>query len=70
MARTQKSKHKMQKQENATKKQRGNGAPWLVNVKKSYEVTRDMTKLCRNPSMFRKPKKKIVAGYKREHKKY
>ena len=44
-------------------RQRGGKMPWVVDPKKGYEATRDMTKALKKPVNV-KQAKRTVAGYK------
>lgn len=63
--RVKKTKTKRQK----PRRQRGGSIPWVVDVKKGYEVTRDMIKAVQKPIDW-KAAKRDVSRYKREYRAY
>ena len=50
--------------------QQGEGIPWLVDVKKGFEVTSDLVKALKKPQMSAAQGRKMVSGYKEQYQAY
>ena len=66
MARRTRHQSKTRKKQ---RRQRSGRAPFVVDVKKGYEVTRDLIQALKRPVDV-KQAKRTVAGYKREYQQY
>ena len=64
--RRRRQRQRPRKRQSPPRPQRGGKMPWVVDVKKGYEVTRDMIKALKKPVNV-KEAKRTVAGYKSQY---
>ena len=50
------------KRKSRPRTQQGEGMPWMVDVKKGFEVTRDLVKALTKPQMSAAEGRKMIAG--------
>ena len=62
--------NKKRKRKSGPRTQQGEGMPWVVDVKKGYEVTRNLINALKKPQMSAAESRKVIAGYKREYQEY
>jgi len=58
------------KKKKARKSQQGGVVPWVVDVKKGFEVTSDLVKALKKPEPTAAEGRKMLSRYKREYQAY